>query len=353
MINFKFNNSLKTFGIFAVMLALVFNSSRVIEAAKEALILCFSSIIPSLFPFMVLSSLLVGSVSDKSFKSIAKIINKLFGISSYSVAAFICGIVCGYPIGAKCTAELYRDGKISASEAESLLAYSNNSGPLFVIGAAGCGILGSFKAGVLLYTVHVLCAVSAAFLLKPYTYSKVSAIHTLHRKKSFTDAVCESTVNVLNVCGFIVFFAVINALLLPCLRFVPIWCRCIITGIVEITNCINYTASQIHPLDQRLAITAAALGWSGISVHMQVKSVIKDTKLSMKKYYITRAYIAFASAALVYFAAGHIDDAVYLLPIEGTKKFFAFLSMALGVYACILTFAHKKRGKRIPSFSKD
>lgn len=353
MINFKINNSLKTFGIFTIMLALIFNSVQVIDAAKGALVLCFSTIIPSLFPFMVLSSLFVGSITDKSFRYISKALKKVFGISNYSAAAFICGIVCGYPIGAKCTAELYLSGRISRSEAESLLAYANNSGPLFIIGAAGCSILHSMKAGILLYTIHVICALSAALLLKPYTYSKSVISQSKHQKKTFTEAICESSVNVINVCGFIIFFAVINTLIMPCMNVLPVWLRCIFTGIIEITNSITYTASHIHVLDTKLALIAAALGWSGLSVHMQVKSVIKETNLSMKKYYLTRAYIAVASAVLVYTVSGHTDDIVCMLPLKSMRVWGLVICAATVMCICAYMCVNKKRGKLSPSSHKN
>jgi len=169
MLNFKFKNSFVIYTILLAMSLMIFKSSEVLTSVRKSLIICFSSVIPSLFPFMVLSSAFVGNVSASSFKFVRKISRRLFGISAFATAAFICGMICGYPIGAKCTRELYDQKKITASEAESLIAYSNNSGPLFVIGAIGIGMFNSVKGGILLYIIQLISALTAAMLLKCHT----------------------------------------------------------------------------------------------------------------------------------------------------------------------------------------
>jgi hypothetical protein len=103
------------------------------------------------------------------------------------MGAFICGIISGYPIGAKSVCDIYARGKISKSEAESLLAYCNNSGPLFVIGAVGVGIYGSLTVGVALYMVHIFCAIMNHFTQKARAQRKTlpSLIIHMSRQEDF------------------------------------------------------------------------------------------------------------------------------------------------------------------------
>ena len=130
------------------------------EAAKSALVLCAQTVIPSLFPFFVISSFMVntGFVSCAG-KIAAPISRRLFKVSGSGAVVFVMGILCGYPTGAKMVSELYENKEISRNEAMRLLPFCNNSGPLFVIGAVGAGMLGSTRLGVTLYAVHVVSAV--------------------------------------------------------------------------------------------------------------------------------------------------------------------------------------------------
>jgi len=334
MLNHK--KSIVKYLIPVAMLILICKSSQVMEAVSASLKLCFSTVIPSLFPFMVLSSAFVGNFSGDSFGIIGSFTGHMLGISGCAAPVFICSLVCGYPIGAKCTLELYKAKKISASEAESLIAYLNNAGPLFVIGAVGIGMFGSLKAGIILYAVQTISALSAGMLLKRNTERKIiPSISQKKYSKDFTTCVCESVVNILNVCGFIVFFAVINALVMPVLARAPSVVRCLVASFLEITNGMSCIKSDFTAISQRLIIASAALGWSGLSVHMQVKSILQDTNLSMKKYYATRIYMCIFSAILTYILVSFSDDMFLALCGNEVYLFIAltaiFMLFAIGI----------------------
>lgn len=326
--------------ILLLMFLVVAYSKQVMVGATLGLRLCVSSIIPALFPFMVLSSAFVGNMNENSLRLINFPLKKIFGISNYGVGAFICGIICGYPIGAKCTAELYRDKKISASEAESLIAYSNNCGPIYIIGAVGIGMLGSAKYGVLLYVLHILSASLTGIILKPFTYIKHADIHTEIKSRCFTQCICDSVLGVLNVCGFVVFFSVINALAEPLLMYLPAWLRCISFSFLEITNGIDSICSDILHLSDKLILIAASMGWSGLSVHMQVKNILKDLDLSMKKYYLARIFNFAVSLIATSIIFEKYDYAFAHIPFWILKSLFGFVALA-GVIFLIITYKNK------------
>lgn len=337
---FKFKNSYKLFLIFVSMLCFIVNSQSVIFALKEALVLICSTVIPSLFPFMVLSSLFVGNIGENSLGILSKVFQRLFGISSYGCSAFICGMLCGYPVGAKSVASLYKENKISLSESESLVAYSNNSGPLFVIGAVGIGMFSSFKIGIALYLIHILSAVLSAILLKPYTYSKVCKTSKTASSKDITLCICESTASVLNVCGFILFFAAVNAVILPVLNKLPVYLKLISSSALEITNAANMISLSPIPKDIKISLCALALGWSGMSVHMQVKSIVAPLGISMKKYYIVRLFISIISSVFALVSTAFADD-IAIFALENVfLTFFIFASIITAIY--IYSLRYKK-----------
>ncbi len=342
---FKIKKSFFTYLVLALMVLIAVRSEHILSCVKESMLLCFSTVIPSLFPFMVLSSLFVSYADGSSFRLIGILTKSLFGISPVANTAFICGMLCGYPVGAKCTLELYKAKKISASEAESLLAYSNNSGPLFVIGAVGVGLFGSLKIGIVLYVIEFISALTAAFVLKRYTsYTVSKGLSRSNCRIGLTESICTGVTNVMSVCGFIIFFAVINTLIEPLISFLPDYISCILSAIVEVTNAIFKI--QGSGLKNALTLTAFALGWSGFSVHMQVKSLVGDSGLSMKKYYITRLFIGFFSALITYLITSHFD----FMSLFVLRQKFSVVCIIFVICIFAGFLMQKKREKTLPRF---
>ena len=122
--------------------ALLFFPDVSAAAAREGVTLCLQTVLPSLFPFFVLSSLLVQSdVPRLLSRAMAGVMYPLFGVSGAGASALILGLLGGYPVGARTVAELYGRGEIAREEAEQLLAFCNNSGPGFFLGVCGTAVL--------------------------------------------------------------------------------------------------------------------------------------------------------------------------------------------------------------------
>lgn len=310
----KYKNPIAVILSVFTMLALAANPEEIMSASSDALRLCVKNLIPSLFPFMVAAGIFVNSVNASTFSIFAPLLKSFFGISSCGAAALIPGIICGYPIGAGCACRLYKNKMISKSEAETLIAFANNSGPLFIIGAVGSGILHSAKIGAVLYAIHITSAVICGIILKPFTSSAAFNLKPdkLQKKSGFTDIVSDSTFTVLRICGFVVIFAVINKLIYPAVKILPSYMQCAVCAFLELTNAVDFTASAPYSLAQKLIIISGALGWAGLSVHMQVKSIVCDAKLSLKKYYIIRLISCAVSITLSYIVFTDMPSADFL-----------------------------------------
>ena len=147
--------------------ALLFFPDVSATAAREGVALCLQTVLPSLFPFFVLSSLLVQSdVPRLLSRAMAGVMYPLFGVSGAGASALILGLLGGYPVGARTVAELYGRGEIGREEAEQLLAFCNNSGPGFFLGVCGTAVFGSARAGAYLYLIHVGAALVTGVLLR-------------------------------------------------------------------------------------------------------------------------------------------------------------------------------------------
>ena len=137
------------------------------QAARDAMLLCAQTLIPSLFPFFVLSSLLIACGASELLSALlSPLMRPLFGLSGAGAAALALGLCGGYPVGARTAAELVENGALSQEEGERLLAFCNNAGPGFLLGVCGAGVFSSSRAGAALYLTHVAAALCAGLLIR-------------------------------------------------------------------------------------------------------------------------------------------------------------------------------------------
>lgn len=154
-----------TFLLFTICLIL-FSSSN-LSAAKTGLSLWASSVVPSLFPFFIATELLsktdIPRLLGKFFNFFMK---PLFNIRGEGSFAFIMGIISGYPIGAKIACNFRKKNILNKIECERLLSFTNNSGPLFIIGTVGISMFGSSTIGFLLLITHILASLTVGFIFR-------------------------------------------------------------------------------------------------------------------------------------------------------------------------------------------
>ncbi|MBR2500231.1 MAG: hypothetical protein IKB60_04040 [Clostridia bacterium] len=295
------------------MLVLSLCGKVTIPAARDTLLLCAENIIPSLFPFFVMSSILIKSGFAKAAgRFFSYIMKPLFSASGQSAIAFIIGIISGYPMGAKTVSELYRTGAIPKSEAERLLPFCNNSGPLFVIGAVGTGFLGRADIGLFLYLIHLSSAVITGFFLRFFSDDKACVCNTYREKRNtesfgmiFSESVKSAVNSVLFVCGFVVFFATLSA---PFTRLLPenSLISVLIKGFLEVTigikDALFLTDGKI-----KLCLISALLGFGGICVLLQVMGIAKESGLGIKYYFWGKLFQGVSSAFLCNIFYGKIE----------------------------------------------
>ena len=268
------------------------------DAARQGLALCLQTVLPSLFPFFVLSSLVVASGAADGFgRTLAPVMRPLFRMSGAGAAALALGLVGGYPVGARTTAELYRGGALSKSEAERLLAFCNNAGPGFILGVCGTAVLHDTRAGLYLYLVHVAAAVLSGVMLCRLTPAENTPSCSPRRTQgqslaaAFPTAVRDSFAAVWSVCGFVVIFAVV-------LRYVTLLLppSPLLIGFIELTNGVLSLSADRGGF----VLCAVFLAWGGLSVHAQTLSVLEDSGLSVRFYFLGKAMQAALSAPLAW-----------------------------------------------------
>lgn len=296
------------------LLCLVIFSSSNLQAAKNGLVVWATCVIPSLFPFFIATEMLSHT---NIVSSIGKILNKfmrpLFNIPGEGAYAFIMGLLCGCPVGAHIVCNLYNNGICTKDEAERMLAFTNNSGPLFIIGTVGILLFGNTTIGTTLFITHLLSAISVGLLFGAIskffktpkqivtTYKNVenqnNNISISNFGEILTISISKSITNVLQIGGFIVLFSIIISILkkihifsafstlLSQFRLSNNLSAALLGGILELTNGVTL-ASEIHSkiISSNIVLCGFLLGFGGLCIALQVLSIISKCGLSIKKY---------------------------------------------------------------------
>ena len=279
----------------------VFCSSEVAHAVKSSLSLCAKVIIPSVFPFIVLADFLLATVDFGALEPLPSLFEKAFGIRREGAPAFLLGMICGFPLGVKCTAELYESGALSREEAERLIGFSNNTGPAFIVSGIGAALHGDAKYGVLLYVSMLISATAVGVIFKKNSegYKRVFLPVTKRRRFLVVDSIKAAATGTLNVCAFITFFAPFCNFLRHILGESLVY-LCIIPflEVGSASSILSKTALLTEA--QSLALTSFAICFSGLSVHLQALSFLDKTDIRVKKYFLMKLSQGLIAAALTF-----------------------------------------------------
>lgn len=292
------------FMVLGTFTALVCCSTQAAGGARQALSLCAATLIPSLFPFFVLANLLSElGLPDLLGRTLGGLTRRLFRVSGYGAQAFFLGISGGYPLGAAAVANLRKKGYISRAEAERLLPFCNNSGPAFILGAAG-GIFASVRAGLLLYATHVGAALCVGLLFRGRAVPSGEAPlqeRSLPFFRAFPIAVSRALSATLGVCGYVVLFSALLGILTP-LKQLPPLSAALTAGVLELGSGIA-ALRGLAPTPVNLAAAAFLLGWGGISVHFQTLGAVADTDIKCARHLMGRALCGIIAAVFTFLLA--------------------------------------------------
>lgn len=292
------------------------------NAAKKGITLWVNNVVPSLFPFFVAVELLkhtnlIYFLSIKLDKYMKPIFN-LPGVASFP---FVMGLISGYPVGAKIVSDLYSNNLCTQKEAERMLAFTNNSGPLFIIGTVGCSFYSNTSIGILLLISHILSSICVGIILGIISRIKSATNKfTANSRQSASvnnfssllqddikiadlggilgSAIVSAIKSILMIGGFVTIFSVIlsilnNTKILTIISYFisnifhinPDYIVGLLTGFLEFTNGL-YKISTINNkmLSINLILSSFIIGFGGISVTLQVLNIISKNKLSIKTY---------------------------------------------------------------------
>lgn len=307
-----------------IMLFLIFIGIEILTESQEILdtvgysfSIWKNNLFPSLFPFFVLSEILVNfgfiELVGELFKPI---MNKLFKVSGSSAFIFIMSLISGFPSNAKYTRNLYDKGLIDELEATKILTFTHFSNPLFILGTISIMFLNNKKAGLIVLISHYFANVIIGIIMRNKIYitkqndkfSIKKAISKMHNKRIQNNQplgtiISNSLINSINSLLLILGVVTISLIVTTILDkhfHLNIYLKTILCSIMEMTQGLKHISLLNVSLNIKTIIMAMIISFGGLSVHTQVLSFISDTKIKYTPFLLARIIHAVLAALLAF-----------------------------------------------------
>lgn len=286
-------------GIVLSVVGLLIYPKEASDGIRAGLSIIGSDILPSLFPFMVVSSYVadnsfiqkLGALTDKFTK-------KVLRTNGFSLIAFLLGIMGGYPVGAKTIRDYYVAGKLTQNEAERLFYWCINPSPAFTITAVGLLMMGSIQTGGIIYLSCILASITIGFFCRflndDAVVNKIDFTVPEKSENSFVKSVSSGTEAMLGICGWVLIFSAFSSVIsaLPLNEAVKLF----IKSVCEVTTGCNTAIESRLPV----AVVTAVVGFGGFAVICQINSFASACNVKPSRLICSR--VINSSISVVYYS---------------------------------------------------
>jgi hypothetical protein len=320
------------------MIALILDSKTVIVVSAETIDLCLKAVIPSLLPFMLLSSILCKTLAGKSFR-VLKPLGRFIGIPKGAESLWIIGLLGGYPIGAKCINDAYKENLITQSSARQMLAFSSNAGPSFIFGIIG-PLLSQISTVWILWVIHIISSIITAAVVS----NKCNESCTLkHTEWKFAEIIPNCLRSMASICTCILIFRIILSFLDRWLfHQITLPLQIAISGMMELTNG-ALMLPNLNTRGDQFIISAGIIGFGGFCILMQTISVTERTGLGM---YFPGKIIQSATSLLIAYPVQKL-----IFPKNQHSTLSSMPLIAVSISIIIITYIKLKKSCSIREYN--
>ena len=260
--------------------AIIIYPERYISCCLEGFVMWAQCVLPSLFPFMVITLIMIKSgFADKASLPLKKITG-IFNLPSSAAVCLFISICSGYPAGSKCLLEFYERGCLSQRDMKKLSVLCSTSGPLFIIGSVGTVMFGDKGAGFKILLAHLLSVIIIALIISLLSKREKSGelSRTPIKGNVLYDSFHGAVISVAVAGGFIAFFSV-SARILSDFNFLIVFekilslftdensARAVSIGLIEATCGCRELSSSVGKLT--LPFAGFLITFGGVSILLQ------------------------------------------------------------------------------------
>jgi len=373
----KYSNYSITAVILILTAFMLINPRETVAAASFGFHLWYSTVFPALFPFFIVAELLVAlHFVDILGIWLEPVMRPIFRLPGCSSLVVVMGFTSGFPVGALLTRRLYEKQMLTANEAERLVSFTNNSSPLFIVGAIGVGMFANPTAGYLLAAGHYLSNLLLGFIWRFKSEPQSTAcLYRLNQQlpasvnesdvelngigKILGNAISSALNSILAVGGFIVIFSVLTRML-SYWGFIDLMAAVLVKllavfelsyplayglsmGFFEITlgakTAVAASGSEALPT---LLVVSSILAFSGLSIIAQIMSVVAGTPIRLSFYLLARAIQMVFSIIITYiiyrFFLTNTISTMTLSSIPIYKVLYSFDAWMFSLYSMLAGF---------------
>lgn len=256
------------------------------DGMRAGLLLACRSVIPSVFPSLILTDLLFSCDTSMIERTVGRLFSRAFRVSERGAVAWIAGLLAGFPIGAITVANDVRAGRLTKEEGEYLLSFVTNTGPAFLVGGVGLGAFGSVKVGWMLYLLQIPVSVVVGLIFRPRTRVKEHRNDQItSRSPDFVSSIVRASENCVRIAGFVCFFSVLSTLIsshLP--EGLP---SAAVSAFLEVGNGAVKAAGLASPIPA-IPLAAFTVCFSGLSVVCQSLAALSGTGIRNRTFIMGR-----------------------------------------------------------------
>lgn len=300
------NNIINTTIILLCIISLIeifLNKMLIFNTISTSLNIWINTLIPTLFPFFIISDILINyNITNYIPNQIKRIFTKLFNTSDNIITIFFLSLLSGFPSAAK-NIKLMVDKKlINTKEASHTLIFTHFANPLFILGTIQTFFIKNKKLCIIILLSHYTPNIILGILTR---HSSKKEKNIIEKKENiiFSKVIIKSIKNsidtLLTILGILACSLIISSLIINRLKL-NIYNETLLKCLLEITMGINNLSKLNIPNIYKTILTSMTLSFGGLAIHMQVLSFITEVNLSYKKFLIARIYHSILSGIIAY-----------------------------------------------------
>lgn len=288
-----------------LFIEVLINKTLIFTTISYSLNIWVNTLIPSMFPFFIISDILINyQITSYIPKPLKKIFSKIFNTSEEIISIFFLSLLSGFPSSARNIRTIYDKKLITTKEATLALAFTHFANPLFVLSTVAVLFLGNEKYGYLILISHYLGNIIIGILLRNHnTTFNTNYNLSINKSQSFSTilikAIKSSIDTLLLILGTLTCFLIVSSLIINKIN-VSSYLASLIKGILEMTMGLKSISILTIPDIYKVVISTMFISFGGLAVHMQVISQLVDTDISYDIFFIFRIIHSIISGILAY-----------------------------------------------------
>ena len=287
-----------------VLVQLLIKKRIIYLSIMYALKMWVENLIPALFPFFIISDILINyNITSYIPNFIKKYCKEIFKISDNMFTIFLLSMISGFPSNARNTRTLYDKGKISLDEANHILIFSHFANPVFILITIAEFFFHNQKLGIILLISHYGGNIILGFFFRNMFHHHDIIVQNdldyFNFGKIFISSIRKAIDTILMICGIVVVFSMLSTIIVNTFNFNS-YTEMIIKGLFEITIGMQALSNLGINLIYKAVIASCILSFGGISVHVQVLSQIVDTDINYMYFFIGRMYQMIISGVIAW-----------------------------------------------------